>query len=133
MDKPRFMLDASVIIGHLNNKLDLLGFLEAQGECEVFFNLVSEIETFAKPGMSAEEENAARLTLSQFKRAEIDAATLEITIQIRRAKELLLPDALIAATAITLNTTVLSNDPHLRDYHREGYTALPCGNYSLTI
>jgi hypothetical protein len=41
MDKPRFMLDASVVIGCLNNKLDLFGFLEAQGECDVFFNLVS--------------------------------------------------------------------------------------------
>jgi rRNA-processing protein FCF1 len=95
MDKPRFMLDASVIIGCLNNKLDLFGFLAAQGECEVFFNLVSEI----------------------------DAAAIETAIQIRRAKELLLPDALIAATAITLNATVLSNDPHLRDYRHPGYTA----------
>jgi predicted nucleic acid-binding protein len=123
MDKPRFMLDASVIIGHLNNKLDLFGFLAAQGECEVFFNPVSEIETLSKPGMSAEEETLARLTLSRFKRADIDTAALETAVQIRRAKELLLPDALIAATAITLNATVLSNDPHLRDYRHPGYAA----------
>jgi predicted nucleic acid-binding protein len=31
--------------------------------------------------------------------------------------------ALIAASAITLNATVLSNDSHLRDYKRSGYTA----------
>ena len=39
------------------------------------------------------------------------------------AKELRLPDALIAASAIVLNATVLSNDSHLRDYQRPGYTA----------
>jgi predicted nucleic acid-binding protein len=41
-------------------------------------------------------------------------------------KALLLPDALIAASAITLNATVLSNDPHLRDFQWAGYKALPC-------
>jgi predicted nucleic acid-binding protein len=125
MDKPRFMLDASVIIGHLNNKLDLFGFIEAQGECDVCFNLVSDIETLSKPGMSAEEAAAARLTLSRFKRMDIDAAACEIAVQIRRAKELLLPDALIAATAISRTATVLSNDPHLRDYRHPGYIAQP--------
>jgi predicted nucleic acid-binding protein len=38
---------------------------------------------------------------------------------------MLLPDAIIAATAISLNATVLSNDPHLRDFQWEGYAALP--------
>jgi predicted nucleic acid-binding protein len=36
-----------------------------------------------------------------------------------------LPDALIAASAINLNATVLSNDPHLRDFQWEGYKARP--------
>jgi predicted nucleic acid-binding protein len=57
---------------------------------------------------------------------EIDKSVRETTVQIRRAKELRLPDALIAASAITLNATVLSNDPHLRDYQRAGYTARSC-------
>jgi predicted nucleic acid-binding protein len=35
-------------------------------------------------------------------------------------------NVLIAASAIILNATVLSNDPHLRDFEREGYSALPC-------
>jgi hypothetical protein len=29
-------------------------------------------------------------------------------------------------SAIILNATVLSNDPHLRDYRRLGYMARPC-------
>jgi len=34
-----------------------------------------------------------------------------------------LPDALIAASAIILNATVLSNDSRLENYQRPGYTA----------
>jgi predicted nucleic acid-binding protein len=123
MDKPRFVLDASVLIGALNHKLDLFAFLEAQGECEIFTTLVSEIETLAKPGMTSEEETEARAVLRCFKRVEIGDAIRDIAVQIRRTKKLLLPDALIAASAISLNATVLSNDLHLRDYQSDGYKA----------
>jgi predicted nucleic acid-binding protein len=123
VDKPRFVLDASVLIGHLNHKLNLFTFLEAQGECEIFTTLVSEIETLAKPGMNREEETAVWAVLRCFKRVEIDNTIRDLTVQIRRTKKLLLPDALIASSAISLNATVLSNDPHLRDYQRDGYKA----------
>jgi predicted nucleic acid-binding protein len=125
VDKPCFVLDASILIGHLNHKLDLFTFLEAQGECEIFTMLVSEIETLAKPGMTREEETEARTVLSCFKRLEINDTICDLTIQIRRTKKLLLPDALIAASSISLNATVLSNDSHLRDYQRDGYKV--CG------
>jgi predicted nucleic acid-binding protein len=123
MDKPCFMLDSSVIIGHLNHTLDLFAFFEAQGECDIYINLITEIETLAKPDMNGDEEGKARAVLGCFRRVEIDDAAIKTAVQIRRAKELLLPDAIIAASAITGNATVLSNDPHLRDYIREGYKA----------
>jgi predicted nucleic acid-binding protein len=123
MDKPRFVLDASVLIGYLNHNVDLFAFLEVQGECEVFTTLVSEIETLAKPDMTSEEETAVRAVLDCFERVEIDDTIRDLAVQIRRTKKLLLPDALIAASAISLNATVLSNDPHLRDYQRDGYKA----------
>ncbi|MDR1836158.1 MAG: PIN domain-containing protein [Treponema sp.] len=64
-----------------------------------------------------------RFMLDLFKWTEIDKAVCEIAVQIRRAKELRLPDALIAASAIAINATVLSNDSHLLDYQRSGYSA----------
>jgi predicted nucleic acid-binding protein len=123
VDKPRFVLDASVLIGSLNHKLDLFAFLQAQGECELFTTLISEIETLAKPGMTKEEETEALAVLGCFTRVEFDDTIRDLAVQIRRTKKLLLPDALIAASAILLNATVLSNDPHLRDYQRDGYKA----------
>jgi predicted nucleic acid-binding protein len=58
----------------------------------------------------------------------MDKPTRNEAIRIRRgnAKSVLLPDALIAANAISLNATVLSDDPHLRDFKWPGYTARPC-------
>ncbi|MDR1838914.1 MAG: PIN domain-containing protein [Treponema sp.] len=126
MDKNRFFLDSNVLIDTLNHKLNLLAFLDNFPDCETYINLVVEIEVLAKSGMSEQEEAEVRALLSSFKWVEINKSVREIAVQIRRAKELRLPDALIAASAITLNATVLSNDPHLLDYQRADYAARPC-------
>jgi predicted nucleic acid-binding protein len=123
MDTFRFMLDTNVVIDTFNRSLDLSVFLADFPNCEVYINPVVAIEVLAKAGMSEDEEAAARDLLDLFKWTEIDKAVCEIAVQIRRAKELRLPDALIAASAIILNATVLSNDSHLRDYQRSGYSA----------
>ena len=124
MDKKRFMLDTNVIINTLNNKLDLLAILDSLGDCELYINPVVAIEVLAKTDMREQEETAARTLLDSFKWAEIDKPTCETTIQIRRSKGLRLPDALIAASAITLNAIVISNDSHLLDFKHTGYSAI---------
>ena len=121
MDKYRFLLDTNIIIGTLNQTLDLLAFLKKFPDCEAYINPVIEIEVLAKPGMSEQEEAEARALLDAFKWADIDKQTCEIAIQIRRAKELRLPDALIAASAIAINATLLSNDAHLRCFQHPNY------------
>jgi predicted nucleic acid-binding protein len=126
VNNARFMLDSNVIIEHLNKHLDLHAFLNQFPLCEAYINLVVEVEALAKPGITADEEAETRAFLARFKWVEIDRATREEAVRIRREKSLLLPDALIAASAIVLNATVLSNDPHLRDYQRPGYSAKPC-------
>jgi len=123
MDKSRFFLDSNVLIDVLNRELDLLAFLDAYPDCEVFINLIVEIEVLSKNGMSEREEAETRAFLNSFKRAELDKPTCDLTAQIRRTKELRLPDAIIAASAITLNAIVLSNDSHLLDYRHDNYSA----------
>jgi predicted nucleic acid-binding protein len=131
MDKPRFILDSNVLIDTLNHKLDLEAFLDGlPPDCELYINLVTEIEVLAKPGMDAKEEAEARSFLDGFLWAEIDKPTRDEAILIRRSKDkpLRLPDALIAASSVMLKAVVLSNDPHLRDYQWPGYAAQPCGS-----
>ena len=122
MDKICFLLDSNVIIDTFNGKRNLLEFLDNFPNCEVYINPIVEIEVLAKPDITEQEETEIRVLLDSFKWTEIDKPTREIAIKIRRAKELRLPDALIAASAINLNATILSNDPHLQDYQYHGFS-----------
>jgi predicted nucleic acid-binding protein len=121
----RFLLDSNVLIDALNGRINLLAFLSSFPDCEVYINLIVEIEVLSKTGMSVREEADIRMLLNSFKWAEIDKPVRETVIQIRKSKSLRLPDAIIAATSIAIGATVLSNDSHLRDYGYPDYSAVP--------
>jgi predicted nucleic acid-binding protein len=63
--------------------------------------------------------------LARFIQVDIFGPIINETAVILRRKTLDFPDAIIAATAVMLNATVLSNDPHLRYFSWPGYTAQP--------
>ncbi|MDR0910482.1 MAG: PIN domain-containing protein [Spirochaetaceae bacterium] len=122
MPKTKLFLDSNAIILDLNKQVDLLSFLSQWPEREVYINHVVEMESLAKPGMSKEEEDTAWGLLSGFTRKQFTNKMRDIAVLIRREKKLLLPDAMIAASAICLSAIVISNDPHLLDFTFPGYS-----------
>jgi predicted nucleic acid-binding protein len=112
IDKPRFVLDSTVVINHLNKKLNADTFFNSIPEYELYISIVTEIETLSKPSMTEEEKQEAKVFLARFKTVNIIPAIKDMTIEIRQITRLKLPDAVIAATAVILNATLLSNDPH---------------------
>jgi predicted nucleic acid-binding protein len=126
MDKPRFVLDSTVVINHLNKKLDADTFFSDIPEYELYVSIVTEIEALSKPGMTEEEKQEAKTFLARFRIVNIIPAIKDITIEIRQITKLRLPDAVIAATAVILNATLLSNDSHhLKKLSWPGYQVKP--------
>jgi predicted nucleic acid-binding protein len=126
MNKPRFVLDSSIIIKHLNNELDLNTFFSTQGEYEKCISVITFIEALADPDMTMEEEEAARDFISGCVFIDITPEIREKTVLIRRFKKnLRLPDAIIAATAIELNAILLSTDRHLKNFTWPGLITQP--------
>jgi predicted nucleic acid-binding protein len=112
MDKPRFVLDSTVVINHLNQRADIDVFFSGIPEYEQYVSIITEIEVLSKPGMTEPEIQGIKTFLAQFEIVDMIPAIKDTTIEIRRATGLKLPDAMIAATAVILNATLLSNDPH---------------------
>ncbi|GHT75458.1 hypothetical protein FACS1894124_6840 [Spirochaetia bacterium] len=63
MDNSRFVLDSTVIIGHLNKHLDLDVFFSDTPNTERLTSIIGFIEALSKP-MPADEEQNARSFLS---------------------------------------------------------------------
>jgi predicted nucleic acid-binding protein len=125
VNKPRFVLDSNIIISHLNHGLNIDDFFADKPNCEKCISVVTSIEALAKPDSTPEQLQDVRDLLARFIPIDIFGPVINETAVILRSKLLNFPDAIIAATAIMLNATVLSNDPHLRDFNWPGYTALP--------
>lgn len=76
-------------------------------------SVISELEMLSFAGLSPEEERVTRAFLAG---VAIQDLTLDIrnrTVRLRREYRLKLPDAIIAATAMSLECTLLSNDRRL--------------------
>lgn len=77
-------------------------------------SVVTEIELLSKPGMSAIEIAAIRSFLGKLSLVELTPLVREEAARLRREERLRLPDAIIAATALTEGAILVTNDLGLR-------------------
>ncbi|GHV26916.1 hypothetical protein AGMMS4952_07770 [Spirochaetia bacterium] len=126
MERPKYVLDSTTIINHLNAKLDIeafFGALPALPKALRYINAITAIEALSKPGMTDVEMAEAGVLLLKFTSINLMTPAIRDTAAaIRRGTKMLTPDAVIAATAIVLGATCLSNDPHLLKLVWPGYT-----------
>jgi predicted nucleic acid-binding protein len=115
MGNQLFVLDSTAVINHLNHMFDVDSFIANTGPAAVkIISIVTYIEALAKPGMTELDEQEILAFLSSCKVENISPAIRDETIALRRINpQKKLPDCIIAATAIALQATLLSNDPHL--------------------
>ena len=81
---------------------------------DLFISVISEIELFSKPEMAADEEENLRAFLAE--RMIIIDLTDDVkkeTIALRRSVKLKLPDCIVVATAVVLDSVLLTADKEL--------------------
>ncbi len=78
-----------------------------------FVSVITEIELLSYPSLSPDEETQIRDFLTKITVVGIDNNIKEIAITFRKQNRLRLPDAIIAATAQSLNATLFTNDVRL--------------------
>ncbi|HMN04733.1 MAG TPA: PIN domain-containing protein [Flavobacteriales bacterium] len=64
----------------------------------------------SKPGMNREESKAVTAFVQEWPIVEMDPAIMEAAIRLRKKHRLKLPDAIIAATAMTMDVPLLTAD-----------------------
>ena len=101
----RFLLDTNAVIYLVSGRLV---FPLPDGQYSV--SIITEIELLSFSGLSAEEEQKIRELLLLLDRVHLTDAVRDETIRLRRKNRLKLPDAIIAASALTHHAILLTND-----------------------
>ncbi len=104
----RYALDTNVALYLLGGRL-----LNPLPVGEFYLSVISEMELLSYPTISQVEESRIRQLLAQVIVIGVDEDVKNATILLRKKYRLKLPDALICATALSVNAVLLSNDTQL--------------------
>lgn len=124
---PRYLLDTGILMRYLRGRKDVVRFTRGLGrKREAVVSAVTHMELFI--GAHREEEYSTRKLLSRFQTIPVDAeigqrAGQLIRQQKTQGRALSIPDALIAATALQHNLTLVTFNPG--DFDRLGVSLYP--------
>jgi len=108
LTNPLILLDTNIVLYFLGGKL--ANPLPSGQYC---LSVITEIELLSYPNLSADEETQIIEFLNKITVVGIDSNIKNLTIALRKQYKLKLPDAIIAATAKSLNATLFTNDVKL--------------------
>jgi predicted nucleic acid-binding protein len=99
------VLDTNILIYLLEGRLQ--GELPTSGLC---VSVITEIELLSYNRLSEAQEVRIRDMIARLTVIGLTPQVKEAAIQLRRATRLTIPDAIIAATALSLSAELLTND-----------------------
>lgn len=112
----KYLLDTNIIIGLLKQSQPVITYLNqlapALDECA--YSAITRMELLGFPSITEQEEHAIQQVLDAMQYLALDQAIEDLAIQLRRTSGLKLPDAIIAATALMHQLTLLTLDDKLQ-------------------
>jgi predicted nucleic acid-binding protein len=104
----RLLLDTNAVLYVLGGQL-----AEPLPAGRYFASVITEIELLSYPSLDADEERHIRRLLSTITLVGLTQEVKDTAIQLRRDHTLKLPDAIIVATALSLQADLMTNDQRL--------------------
>lgn len=102
------VLDTNAILYFLGGKLAIP--LPAG---QYFISVISEIELLSYPRLDEDAKAKIKIFLSEISITGLSEVVKQLAVRIRRENQLKLPDAIVVATALSLEAELLTNDLRL--------------------
>ena len=106
----KYVLDTNIILYLLSGRL-----AETLSRGEYLVSIITEIELLSYPSIDKREEEKIRTFLTDINIISLSPKIRDATVRLRRENSLKLPDAIIVATALTLDAELLTNDKRLHN------------------
>ena len=107
----KYLLDTNAIINLLKDENADFNFKDKKGG--FFVSIITEIELLSFKDLTAEDENSIKKLLPGSCIININKIIKDKTIELRKNKDIKLPDAIICATAIVNSLTLVTDDERL--------------------
>lgn len=108
MKVARFVLDTNIILYFLGGRL-----ADPFPVGDYAISVISELELLAYPGLVSSEEQRIRDFLVDVPITDLTQSVKHHAVNLRKRFGLKLPDAIVAATTLALEATLLTNDQRL--------------------
>ena len=109
----KFLLDTNIILDYLKGDRNVVGFLAKHSGTVLYASVITKIELLSFHGITPTEEKNVRDTVSSINVLPISEDIEETAINFRRVTRKKLPDAIIAASAISVGAVLLTQDKEL--------------------
>jgi len=120
----KYLFDTNAIVYYLQGRPEWVDFIDSTVMTERSASVITRMELLSYPSVSANGENRIRRFLDDIRVVPLDETVETTAIALRRATRLRLPDAIVAATALSLGATVITGDQRLRDLQWPGFHAV---------
>ena len=111
MNGNKFFLDTNIILYILAGDKIIARYLYEQS---LYTSIICEIELLSFKDITAKDQQQIKNFLNEFRIISIDEPVKEQAILLRKAYSLKLPDAIIAATALSLDLPLVTGDKELK-------------------
>ncbi|MFB2894495.1 type II toxin-antitoxin system VapC family toxin [Aerosakkonemataceae cyanobacterium BLCC-F50] len=120
MTNPLILLDTNIVLYYLGGRLT-----SPLPSGNYFISVITEIELLSYPSLTADEELQIGDFLTKITVVGLEGNIKELAIAFRKNYSLRLADAIIAATAQSLNAVLLTNDLRLANLTEITVQSLP--------
>ena len=113
-----YLLDTNVVIHYLNNFLppSSIGFLNQFIDQDCYISIITQMETLGFNFKNKVDKNVTEIFIENSILLEISPEVVQKTIAIRKSRKINLPDAIIAATAIVYDFTLITQN--IKDFEK---------------
>jgi predicted nucleic acid-binding protein len=111
MSGNKFLLDTNAVLYILSGDENLATLLYNE---RLYISIITEIELLSYKLITNKEKQQIKNFLSDFIIINIDDDIKDQAIETKKASHLKLPDSIIAATAITLDITLVTSDKQFK-------------------